>query len=87
MQGKCFNMSKLNVWLFAVAVIFALVQIYQWLQKVLLPLPVYVMAGAFLAIASNLNRGLNSSSRPKEVEETIKPTLPAQNLAPQQEKD
>ncbi len=47
-------MKAFSVWLVAVVIIFSFVQIYQWLQGVLLPLPVYVLAGAFLAIASNL---------------------------------
>lgn len=38
--------------------LFAGVELFQWLKGVILPLPIYVLAGAFLAIASNYDRGL-----------------------------
>lgn len=38
--------------------LFAGVELFQWLKGVMLPLPVYVFAGAFLAIASNYEKGL-----------------------------
>ncbi len=44
--------------LVVVVVLFAGVQIFQWLLGVILPLPIYVMAGAFLAIASNYDKGM-----------------------------
>jgi hypothetical protein len=47
-------MDKFRVWLIFVLLIFGLVQIYQWLQTILLPLPIYLLGGAFLSIASNL---------------------------------
>jgi hypothetical protein len=45
-------------WLVVVVVLFMGVQLFQWLQGVILPLPLYVMAGAFLAIASNYDKGM-----------------------------
>ncbi|MBE9242404.1 hypothetical protein [Synechocystis salina] len=41
-----------------VVVLFAGVQLFQWLLGIILPLPIYVMAGAFLAIASNYDKGM-----------------------------
>lgn len=41
-----------------VVILFAGVQLFQWLMGVILPLPIYVMAGAFLAIASNYDKGM-----------------------------
>ena len=41
-----------------IVALFAGVEFFQWVKGVVLPLPVYVLAGAFLAIASNYNRGL-----------------------------
>jgi hypothetical protein len=38
--------------------LFAGVELFQWLKGVMLPLPIYVLAGAFLAIASNYDRGM-----------------------------
>lgn len=49
-------MKEFNVWLVGVIIIFSLVQLYQWLEGMSLPLPISVLAGAFLAIASNRNR-------------------------------
>jgi len=70
-------MKGFNVWLVAVIVIFVFVQIYQWLQAVLLPLPVYVIAGAFLAIASNLHHGRGSFDIPSS-RESLPPNSPEQ---------
>ncbi|AIE74841.1 MULTISPECIES: hypothetical protein [unclassified Synechocystis] len=41
-----------------VVVLFAGVQLFQWLLGAILPLPIYIMAGAFLAIASNYDKGM-----------------------------
>jgi hypothetical protein len=35
-------------------------EFYQWVKGFILPLPIYVLAGAFLAIASNYDQGLSS---------------------------
>ena len=45
-------------WILIVVILFVGVQLFQWLQGAILPLPLYVMAGAFLAIASNYDKGL-----------------------------
>lgn len=50
----------MRVWLVTVVVLFLGVQLYQWLQGFMLPLPIYVMAGAFLAIASNYEKGMSA---------------------------
>jgi hypothetical protein len=39
-------------------VLFGAVELFQWLKGVMLPVPIYVLAGAFLAIASNYDRGM-----------------------------
>lgn len=38
--------------------LFAGVEMFQWLRGVVLPLPLYLLGGAFLAIASNYQKGL-----------------------------
>ena len=48
----------MQLWISAVFVLFALVQFYQWVKGFILPLPIYVLAGAFLAIASNYDKGM-----------------------------
>lgn len=50
----------MRVWLLSVALLFGVVEFYQWLQEVTLPLPLYAIAGVMLAIASNYNKGLRS---------------------------
>ncbi len=52
-------MNKFTVWITAVVILFTLAQIYQWMRSFLLPLPIYVLAGAFLAIASNLPKRIH----------------------------
>ncbi len=41
-----------------VFVLFGAVELFQWLKGVMLPLPIYVLAGSFLAIASNYDKGM-----------------------------
>ncbi len=50
----------MRLWISTVLVLFALVQFYQWVKGFMLPLPIYVLAGAFLAIASNYDKGMNA---------------------------
>ena len=50
----------MRLWISAVFVLFVLVQFYQWVKGFILPLPIYVLAGAFLAIASNYDKGMNT---------------------------
>ncbi|MEL4894812.1 hypothetical protein [Crocosphaera sp. Alani8] len=48
----------MRLWIGTVFVLFVLVQFYQWLKGFILPLPIYVLAGSFLAIASNYDKGM-----------------------------
>lgn len=48
----------MRVWLSCFLVLFALAELYQWAQHLTLPLPIYILGGAFLAIASNANKRL-----------------------------
>lgn len=50
----------MKIWLTTVFILFALVQAWQWAKGAMLPLPLYVLAGAFLAIASNYDKGLGA---------------------------
>lgn len=59
---------------FLVLIIFALfagVELFQWLKGIILPLPLYVLAGAFLAIASNYGKGLALLFNPGEVSQPL----------------
>lgn len=50
----------MRVWIVTVIVLFLLVQLYHWIQGIIVPLPLYVIGGAFLAIASNYEKGLGA---------------------------
>lgn len=46
-------MKLMQVWIVCFVLFFAAAELYQWLQGITLPLPVFVIAGALLAVASN----------------------------------
>jgi hypothetical protein len=48
----------LKAWLVGVGILFVLAEFSIWLKQFILPLPIYILAGAFLAIASNYEQGL-----------------------------
>ncbi|MDJ0593178.1 MAG: hypothetical protein QNJ72_24860 [Pleurocapsa sp. MO_226.B13] len=47
-----------RAWLFGVGILFILTEFSIWLKQFILPLPIYILGGAFLAIASNYESGL-----------------------------
>lgn len=53
----------MKVWLACFLLLFALAQFFDWIQELALPLPVYILGGAFLAIASNYDKliGVNTT--------------------------
>ncbi len=52
-----------KAWLFGVGILFVVAEFSIWLKQFILPLPIYVLAGAFLAIASNYESGIISLFR------------------------
>ena len=48
----------LKAWLFGVGILFVLTEFSIWLKQFILPLPIYILGGAFLAIASNYESGI-----------------------------
>ena len=48
----------LKAWLVGVGILFVLAEFGIWLKQFMLPLPMYILAGASLAIASNYEKGL-----------------------------
>lgn len=62
----------MKFWLVTCAVLFITAQFVFWLKQFLLPLPVAIFAGAFLAIASNYEKGIVSvfSTRKQSLTET-----------------
>lgn len=50
----------MKVWLVTCLILFALVQFYEWAKGFILPLPIYVLAGAFLSLASNYDQEMGA---------------------------
>ena len=48
----------MKVWLTTVVLLFVAVQLFQSIKGFFVPLPIYILAGAFLAIASNYDKGI-----------------------------
>ncbi|KOP24496.1 hypothetical protein AMR41_20410 [Hapalosiphon sp. MRB220] len=46
----------MRVWLVCFVVLFALAQLFDWVKGLQLPLPIYILGGAFLAVASNYDK-------------------------------
>ncbi|MEG3438037.1 hypothetical protein V0288_12995 [Pannus brasiliensis CCIBt3594] len=72
----------MKVWIVTSVLLFILVQIYQSLKGYILPLPIYVLAGALLAIASNASGKVEflSGQTEQQIATTIDlpETLPSQ---------
>lgn len=56
----------LKAWLVSVGILFVLAEFSIWLKQFMLPLPIYVLGGAFLAIASNYEKGIMAMFRQPE---------------------
>ena len=48
----------MKAWLISVAILFVLAEFSLWVKDFILPLPIYILGGAFLAIASNYEKGI-----------------------------
>ena len=60
----------IQAWLFGVGILFVLAELGIWLKQFILPLPIYILAGAFLAIASNYEKGIIALFRQPDVVDT-----------------
>ncbi len=69
--------AKMRVWITCFVLLFGAAELLDWLQTFAMPLPIFVLGGAFLAIASNYSKLTNLPFHP-EYEEPD----PAQTLAP-----
>lgn len=50
----------MKVWVVGCVLLFVLVEFYQWAKGFILPLPLYIFAGALLSIASNYSQDMRS---------------------------
>jgi len=46
----------MRVWIACFFVLFALAEFFDWVKEFTLPLPIYILGGAFLAVASNYDK-------------------------------
>ena len=46
----------MRIWFICFVVLFAFAQLFDWIQQFSLPLPIYILGGAFLAVASNYEK-------------------------------
>ncbi len=46
----------MRVWIFSFLVLLGMVELYQWMKDFSIPLPVFIVGGALLAIASNYSK-------------------------------
>jgi len=63
--------SAMKVWVVGCVLLFLLVEFYQWAKGFILPLPLYIFAGALLSIASNYSQDMsNLFARNEQVYQT-----------------
>jgi hypothetical protein len=61
----------MKVWVVGCVLLFLLVEFYQWAKGFILPLPLYIFAGALLSIASNYSQDMsNLFARNEPVDQT-----------------
>lgn len=53
----------MKAWLIGVGILFVVAEFSIWLEQFILPFPLYVLGGAFLAIASNYEKGIMAMFR------------------------
>ncbi|NJL10283.1 MAG: hypothetical protein HC908_09215 [Calothrix sp. SM1_7_51] len=46
----------MRIWLAFIVVLFAIAELFDWVKQLSLPLPIYILGGAFLAVASNYDK-------------------------------
>lgn len=61
------------VWFACFFLLFALAELFDWAKDFTLPLPIYILGGAFLAVASNYNKLMGSyfNSTPNVIRDII----------------
>lgn len=63
----------MKVWITSVLVVFGMVELYQWMKDFTLPLPVFILGGALLAIASNYGKYAGWSFQPPSAHSDTQP--------------
>ena len=58
----------MRVWLACFLLLFAVAELFDWLKKFNLPLPIYILGGVFLAVASNYDKIVGSYFSDESIE-------------------
>jgi hypothetical protein len=53
----------MRVWLALFLILFIVAELFDWVKEFTLPLPIYILGGAFLAVASNYNQMIGSFNK------------------------
>lgn len=48
--------TGMRVWLTSFVLLFGAAELFQWARELTLPMPIFILGGAFLAIASNYDK-------------------------------
>lgn len=77
-----FVIISMRVWIVTFFLLFSLVEFYQWIKQFQVPMPLYVLAGAFLAMASNNDLGIASffGGKTKVTSVVLEAQKPQENL-------
>ncbi len=68
----------MKFWSASFLVLLGIAELYQWVKDFTLPLPIYIFGGAFLAIASNYEKGIAFFNPPQTI--VINPKLDSQEV-------
>jgi hypothetical protein len=73
----------MKVWIASVLVLYGMVEVYQWMKHFTLPLPVFILGGAILAIASNYGKYAGWSFQPQPQPDIQRGQIPSvEDLTP-----
>ncbi len=70
----------MRFWAASFLVLLGVAEFYQWVKDFTLPLPIYVFGGAFLALASNYEKGIAFLNPPQSM--SVDPQLGSQEVQP-----
>lgn len=81
----------MKVWITSFLLLFGAAELFQWAKEMTLPMPIFVLGGAFLAIASNYDKLTNlpfhldyqaPDSTPKQMPASQAPPVVPKSAAP-----
>jgi hypothetical protein len=89
--SRSIAVKSMQVWLVCLLLFFGAAELYQWVQSITLPMPVFMIAGALLAVASNLNKFStkaplpSSATQPKPMSPDVPPASTPLPSSPQKQ--